>query len=210
MAWMFLFVLLSIIVLTIVASSLFGWVREIRPTVKRTQLRTGDILTSTPKNVTRYSFNIAGLQPGHIMMVVVDDKTGEQNFMEITGYYDWMEGKTMAGIHPLSDRLDDEEREEFVTVFRTKTKIPSDKVYEFIELMKGCKFNYNFIKEHLKQRFMGLKRDMTANRLCCSELVYLCLVHCGILKYNENDFCDSFRFLSSGIATHSVAHDLMN
>lgn len=207
--WLLLFVVTVVVVIVVVSSSLFGPVRESRPSMTRRQLKTGDIIMSTSNSPHRYLFSVAGIEGGHIMMSVVDDSTGEVKLMEVTGYHDWPEGQTKPGMHAIADRIDDEDRDEYITVYRYKgPHIPSAKIEEYIQLMQDCSFNYKFVEEHVKQRFFGIMRPTTNNKLCCSEAVYLCLVHCGVRKFNKHDFVDCFRLLHH-LPSHSEPHDLV-
>ena len=205
------FVLLAVMVIAFVSSSLFGWMREKRPTITRSELRTGDIIQCASANAGRYLFSISGIHSGHSFMVVRDDVSGELNHIEITGYHDHEDGNAKPSIYPLTERIDDKTRETFYCVYKYNgVHIPSIKVTEFHNLIKDSEFNYTFLQEHFKKRFLGMKRDVTKNKFCCSEVVYLCLVYCGVFKYNEDDFCNSFQFLLSGLPTHSAPHDLIS
>lgn len=203
-----LFVAITIIVLGIVAHNLFAWIRAARPTVSLSELRTGDILQTSPNNIGRHMFALAGIHGSHAFMAVRDDDTGELNTLEITGYRDNPEANAHPNIRSMEDRLDCD-YDLFVSVWRYKgAHIPTAKVNEYLELVKDANFNYNFTKEHLMQRLFGIHRTMNKKRLCCSETVYLCLVHCGVLKFNEHDFNDSFRLLMK-LPTHTKPYDLV-
>lgn len=203
-----LFIAITIVVIGIIAHNLFGWIRETRPTVRLSELRTGDIMQTSPNNIGRHAFALVGIHGSHAFMAVRDDSTGVLSTLEITGYRDNPGANARPNIRPMSERLDTE-YDMFVSVWRYKgPHIPSEKVYEYLEQVKDMKFNYDFTKEHLKQRFFGWHRTLNKKRLCCSETVYMCLVYCGVLKYNEYDFNDSFRLLMK-LPTHSRAHDLV-
>lgn len=203
-----LFIAVTIVVIGIIAHNLFGWIRERRPSIPLSELRTGDIMQTSPNNIGRHAFALVGIHGSHAFMAVRDDSTGELYTMEITGYRDNPNANARPNIRPMSDRLETD-YDMFISVWRYQgPHIPSGKVYDYIEKVKEMKFNYDFTKEHLMQRFLGRKRTLNKKRLCCSETVYLCLVHCGVLKYDEHDFNDSFRLLMK-LPTHSKPHDLI-
>ena len=209
--WLFIiFIVVLIVSLVVLPSQLFSWLRVSRNVVQRKDLRTGDILYTSVTGAGNYLFSFAGIQGSHALLVVKDDTTGEVNVLEISGYRDNPSAEAKPCIRPLSDRLQYDDYDSFVSVWKYKgPHIPSSHVHDFLETVKDCSFNYKFIGEHIKQRFLGHKRDLTRDKLCCSELVYLALVYLGVLQFNEYDFSDSFRYLMQ-LPTHENAADYMD
>ena len=208
--WFILFfIVIFIVSIIIIPSTIFSWLRTQRRVVTLDELKTGDILYTSSPGPHGYLFSLAGIQGGHALLVVRDDETGDLNVLEISGYRDNPSANKRPCIRPLADRLECEGYNMFVSAWQYRgSHIPSSTLRSFVEKVKDSKFNYEFVTEHLKQRFLGTNRDLTKTRLCCSELVYLALVHCGVIRFNKYDWADSFRFLMS-LPTHSKACDLL-
>lgn len=203
-------IVIGILIVVFLASRLFSWTTEARPTITRDQLSTGDIIYSAIPGPSRYLFNLVGIQGGHAMMAVVDDETGEKKLYEITGYRDMKDGNTRPFLHPISDRLDDPDRSEFYMVWKyLGPKISSKRIEELQDKYRENTFNYAFVSDHLRCRFLGYERT-TNPVLCCSELVYITLVELGIIEWNDSTWSDSFRYLQCGkLKNYSKAHDLI-
>jgi hypothetical protein len=203
-----LYVLIFFVVLLVVPNLLFSWLRTSRPVVSWNQLRTGDILYTSAPGPAGYLFSLAGIRGGHAMLVVKDDDDGEVNILEISGYRDNPEAEAKPCIRKLHKRFECD-YDLFGSVWRYQgPHIPSSKIHEFLEKVKDYKFNYSFVGEHLKQRFLGTKRRLDRERLCCSELAYMALVHAGVLRYDEADWADSFRCLMK-LPGYTEVHDLL-
>ena len=205
---MFILIACIVIVVSLVLASrlMFGWQRSLRPTVTWDELRTGDILYTSTPGPGAYLFSLAGIQGGHAMMIVRDKD--DVNVLEISGYRDNPAAEARPCIRPLGDRFDTPYKL-YGTIWRYQgEEIEPQRIYEYLELVRDCGFNYSFVGEHVKQRFTGYLRDVQKDRLCCSELVYLALVHVGVLKFNKYDWSDSFRYLMA-LPKHSVPHDLL-
>lgn len=201
--------MILVVSLVVLPSQLFSWLRTSRTIIRPEELRTGDILYTSVKGSASYLFSVAGIQGSHALLVVREDDTGQINVLEVSGYRDNPDAEARPCIRPLSERLVYEDYDSFVSVWKYKgPHIPSKRVHEYLDKVKTCKFNYRFMGEHLKQRFLGTKRNLARDKLCCSELVYLALVDLGIVQFNEKDFGDSFRFLMS-LPTHERASDLV-
>jgi hypothetical protein len=206
--WTLFFVTIVLVAIVVSFSSVLSWVREERPVIRVDQLQTGDIVATTPANVGRYLFSLADIQGGHLTLAVRDDNTNEVKLLEITGYRDNPEAKAKPAIRSIADRLEFPDYDSFATVWRHEgERIPSSKIDDYLALVKDCSFNYRFLGEHVKQRFIGIDRPLDRNKLCCSELTYFALVYCGVLKYDQYDMNDSFRILMK-LPTHSRPYDL--
>lgn len=202
-----MYAIIFVVMLVIVPNSIYSWLRTSRPVVRWDELRTGDVLYTSAPSAPAYMFSLAGIRGGHSMLVVRDDDTGEVNVLEISGYNDNPAAEAKPCIRPLTERFAGK-YSLYGSVWRYKgPHIPSRVIHEYLSMVKNYKFNYEFVGEHLRQRFLGSSRPLTKERLCCSELVYMALVHAGVLQYNSSDWSDSFRYLMT-LPTHTIVHDL--
>ncbi len=220
MSWVWVIGALFVcLIIAFVCHRLFHWRRVVRPTIHLDQLKTGDIVYSTPMGLTRSIFNIGGVQGTHAMMALRDDD-GEVFLYHITGYHDDPIGNRKPHFTLARERLDDYKDDAHFSVFPyLGAPISTERFLNQVHAnLKDYEFTTGFIGNYLKWVLLGIP-NKERKKVCCGDLIYLCLVQLGIVPYRVDHWSDAMRFCQSSTpemvpyqglkGTYGPPHDLV-
>lgn len=175
-------------------------------------VNTGDIIFMS-HNTSNALNNMVNIEFTHIAMAY-RDVSGELYIVELTSEGDSPNGNKYPDIYPFLSRYS--RYNGYFCVRPCRYEVPNDLMFNAYKRLKraGVTFDYKFVANFLKSR-IGLRRDVHSPNddgeyeLCCSEFVYLMLCNMGLIKYDDDDFHDSFRFLS-GDEISDIYYDIMD
>lgn len=197
MLWLVI-TMVFVVILVVFLSRVYHWRREERPSTSIKDLKTGDIIYSTPIGIGRYLFNFGGIQGTHAMMIYKDDK--DTYLYHITGYRDDTVNNRRPHFTSLLDQINDKGADEHYTVYKyLGAPISSSQFMAVHDELKEYKFNSGFIKNYLLYALFGIHNDILPNerRVCCGDLVYLTMVKLGLINFDSEKWSDSMRFCQS-------------
>lgn len=168
-------------------------------------LQSGDILLFC-HNTSRFNNNIIGLEFTHMGMIYRDKNTGILYIIELTTSGDYYKSKGTPGIYEFHERY--ARYNGYFCVRKCKHPEYFDDVREITEELirqDDIEFDYEFALEYLKNVMMPgvfdkFKRNKVSGkyRLCCSDFVYILLVMCKIIEFDEIDYGHSFYYITYG------------
>ena len=180
-------IILCIIFIIYLIRQLFKPIFLARSSISPQSLKSGDLIFFAG-DICRYNPNIVSIEHTHCGMIFRD--AGCLKIIELTSSGDWPDCNNKPIIHSLQSRIANYHGHINIKSIDEELLISEDILSNFKDVEFDTKYTSNFLKQWL----LNVKRK--PEKWCCTELIYSLLVHLGELEYDDDDFHDSFRFLS--------------